>query len=859
MRTLILILSTFLIISCKTQSQLPKEEPAIVTEIRDLEPLIVTAPAIEEEKTYELPDYKNSYKQSADLLHTKLDVRFDWENEKVLGKATLTLKPYFYPTNELVLDAKGFEFHHVQFEGNKTELKYEYNGEQITIDLGRQFTKEETYTLYIDYTASPSASGGSAAITSDKGLYFINSKGEDPDKPMQIWTQGETEANSRWFPTIDKPIERSTQEIYITVAEKYKTLSNGKFMSSTKNEDGTRTDYWKMDQNHAPYLFMLAVGDYAVVEDTWEGMPLSYYVEPEYEKDAKAIFSNTGEMLTFFSNILGVKYPWPKYAQIITRDYVSGAMENTTAVIFGEFIQKHERELIDNHNELIIAHEMFHHWFGDLVTCESWSNLTLNEGFANYSEYLWLEHKYGKDAADHHMTEERMGYFYSSYRGVHPLIYFEYDSREDMFDAHSYNKGGAVLHMLRNYVGDDAFFASLNKYLTDNAYSPVEVHELRLAFEDTIGEDLNWFFNQWYLSQGHPNLAIEYGYDVENKQATLSVKQTQDGEEMPGIFVLPTSVDIYLNETTVLHKSITVNQREQTFTFDVASAPVLMEFDPNHTLLAEIEDNKTTENNIFQYLNAPSFESRSKALNVFGAGETSEAKAAIAAALKDNFWLIRQTAISNLSTESIADTKVQDQLMALAEKDPHSAVREAALNRLKELNRDAEIIEIAQRVINTERAYPVIGAALGLLSEKAPDEAGQYVSKLEKESNWAILNAVADIYLTSGDAKHLAFFEEKIQAADGFETISFFGKYLELAKKTSDEQWDTALNNLFAIATNMDKALWGRVAAAASISSAKRGLDSSDTENITKLEKMLTEIKEKETNEQLKQIYDQQF
>ena len=189
--------------------------------------------------------------------------------------------------------------------------------------------------------------------------FLSTPRGEDPNKPQQIWTQGETEWNSKWFPTIDKPNERCTQEMYITVEDKFKTLSNGVLVNSIKNEDGTRTDFWKMAQPHAPYLFMIAVGEFAVVQDKWEGIPLDYYVEPEYERSARAIFGNTVEMLDFFSSKLGIKYPWAKYAQIVVRDYVSGAMENTTSVIFGDFVQKHEEDLIDNNNDRIVAHELF--------------------------------------------------------------------------------------------------------------------------------------------------------------------------------------------------------------------------------------------------------------------------------------------------------------------------------------------------------------------------------------------------------------------------------------------------------------------------------------------------------------------
>jgi aminopeptidase N len=864
MRSFLLMVVTLLAFGCKTQQGIPSDDTLVVTEIRNLDSIVITAPAIdryeaEPEVIHALPEYRATPTHSTDILHTKLDLKFDWEKEQVIGKATLTLRPFFYASSEVVLDAKGFEFNSVRFATKKEQLKYTYDGNQIKIDLGRSITKEDEVVLFIDYIATPSASGGSSAITSDKGLYFINPRGEDPDKPQQIWTQGETESNSRWFPTVDKPNERCTQEMFLTVEDKYKTLSNGAFVSSKNNEDGTRTDYWKMDQTHAPYLFMVAVGEFAVVKDSWEGLPISYYVEPEYEKDAKAIYSNTPEMLSFFSEKLGVKYPWPKYDQIVVRDYVSGAMENTTAVIFGEFIQRHERELIDNNNELIIAHEMFHHWFGDYVTCESWSNLTMNEGFANYSEYLWLEHHEGLDAADHHMMDERFGYFNSAYREVHPLIHFGYDDKDDMFDAHSYNKGGAVLHMLRNYVGDEAFFASLNRYLNDNAYRPVEVHNLRLAFEAVTGQDLNWFFNQWYLEQGHPALNVTYGYDAQSQQASVTVEQTQDAESMPAIFKLPTFVDIYISPTSVVRERIVVDQREQTFTFDVPEKPQLITFDPDNALLATMEDNKTTANYIYQLHNSPRYSDRYQAVLALRTEDGEPAQMAVKSAMEDDYWHIRQLVVYELPSFDIEDKNVQDVLIDMAENDPHSSVRAAALDKLNAIGRDAEVIQVAKRIIDKEKAYPVIGGALELLSTKDKTTAAQYVKGLESEENWDIINAIANIYAESGDPTHLAFFESKLSQATGFEAISFFGTYIQLAEKAGLEYWSGSLDKLYAIATDMNQSVWGRVGAAAAINNARKSLGVSDAENILRLDTMLSEIKEKETNTQLKAIYDQQF
>ncbi|HMX40657.1 MAG TPA: M1 family metallopeptidase, partial [Saprospiraceae bacterium] len=518
-----------------------------------------------------LPRYQASHTFEHDLIHTKVELSFDWAKKRANGRATLTLRPWFYATDRVTLDAKNFDIKSVTFEGKTEPLRYDYDNAQLTVHLGKTFTRTDEYKISITYTAKPDERenfGGSAAITGDKGLYFINADGADPNKPRQIWTQGETESNSYWMPTVDKPNERCTQEMYLTVEDKYKTLSNGLLISSKKNADGTRTDYWKMDRPHAPYLFMMAIGEYAVVKDKWRGIDVDYYVEPKYEAYARDIFPYTPEMLEFFSNKLGYPYPWQKFSQVVVRDYVSGAMENTTAVIFGEFMQKNKRELLDNHwsNEGIVAHEMFHQWFGDLVTTESWSNLTLNEGFANYSEYLWAEYKHGRDEADAHEREQREGYIFSAADGGHPLIHFGYDDREAMFDAHSYNKGGAVLHMLRQEVGDEAFFVALQRYLKKNEYSDVESHELRLAFEDVTGRDLNWFWNQWFFAAGHPNLEINYQWDEGSKQANVTIAQTQEAVNgVPYVFDLPLAVDIYEPSGKVRREQIRVTRRTQTF------------------------------------------------------------------------------------------------------------------------------------------------------------------------------------------------------------------------------------------------------------------------------------------------------
>ncbi len=860
-----------LFLSCGSKKA-AQTTPVVVFEQRDLDTLEVSAPKVDapaespQDEVYTLPKYNPTYTLRNDLLHTDLNLKFDWPNQHVIGIATLTLKPYFYPTRILELDAKDFDINSIKLSGK--DLKYDYNGEILTIDLGKTYQKDQEYTIVIDYIAKPAETGGqggSAAITSDQGLFFINHDQSDPNKPMQIWTQGETEWNSRWFPTIDKPNERCTQEMHLTVQDRFKTLSNGLMTGSDKNADGTRTDHWKMDQPHAPYLFMIAVGEFAVVKDSWDGMLVDYYVEPEYEKDAKAIFAHTPEMLSFFSEKLGVKYPWKKYSQVVVRDYVSGAMENTTGVIFGEFVQQTTQDLIDNNNDGIVAHELFHHWFGDYVTCESWANLTMNEGFANYSEYLWFEHKYGKDRADSHRRSEMQGYVGSvGQGGAHPLIHFEHDDKEDMFDAHSYNKGGLVLHMLRSYVGDDAFFAALKLYLNENAYTAVEAHDLRLAFEEVTGEDLNWFFNQWYFEQGHPVLNINYDYDATAGKLDVIIQQEQDPKANPPIFQLPFAIDIYTDAGAPMRTEVLMNQRKQVFSFDVPSKPLLVNVDADKVLLAEKRDNKTDDALIFQYKNGKNYFDRYEALQALGGKSSSNIQSVFEMGLGDPYWGLRSKAISLIDLK--ANPATLPKLAEIGRKDPHSAVRAAAFNKLADAG-DSKYIGAAKQAIDQDKVSRVQAAALNALYAMTPSEALNYATKLEESKSVTILGAVSNIYADQKDLSKLAFFSKNMSKVDGYGAMDYFENYFSILQSADDATVSENTSLMKDLAVDMGQSPWRRFAATKTINDI-RGfyLDKADKaasaekqtslrSGADKLTQMIETIKAAETNDQLKLIY----
>ncbi len=664
--------------------------------------------------------YRETNTITNDLVHTKLDIRFDYPKSYAYGKVWLTLKPHFYSTNTLQLDAKGMEINKIAMVKGAAvlPLKYEYNGNELNILLDKFYKGGEKYTIYIDYTSKPNEynAKGSAAITDAKGLYFINPAGDEMDKPTQIWTQGETEGTSVWVPIIDKPNQKTTQEFSMTVPEKYVTLSNGKLTSQRKNNDGTRTDTWKMELPHAPYLFFMGVGDYAVIKDSYKGKEVSYFVEKEYGPVARKIFGNTPEMIAFFSRITGVDYPWVKYAQIVGRDYVSGAMENTTATLHQESAQQDARQLIDGNGwESTIAHELFHQWFGDYVTTESWSNLTLNESFANYSEVLWDEYKYGKDAGDAQNYNDMDGYLQSG-SDKKDLVRFYYGDKEDMFDAVSYNKGGRILHMLRNYVGDSAFFKSLNLYLTTNKFKSAEAHQLRLAFEEVTGRDLNWFWNQWYFGSGHPKLNIDYIYDDNAKKVQVIIKQTQSGDK---VFKLPITIDIY-NGASKNRKQVWMENRIDTFSFDYLSKPDLVNVDAEKILLVEKKDNKSLQNFIHQYKYAGGYVDRREAIEfALRKQDDSEARNFLLVALKDKYFGLRSIVLSRIDLRKEAIKKEAEAIIAdIAKNDPKSIVRAAALTLLGNYDNPGYKEILTKAVYDS--SYTVAGSALEGLEKLDP-------------------------------------------------------------------------------------------------------------------------------------------
>lgn len=706
--------------------------------------------------------YRASAPRVWDLVHTRAVLSFDYENKTAIGEATLTLHPYFYATDTLWLDAKSMKIETVK--ANNNTLSYAYDHDMLKIKLPKQYNRQDTLKLSIRYTAMPyaAATGGSSAITDDRGLYFINTDNSTPGKPIQIWTQGETESNSHWLPTIDKPNERTTVELVLTVPNKYKTLSNGALIASTDN-GVMRTDVWSMDKPIQVYAIMFAIGDFSIIKDKWNEKEVSYYVEPEYAPYAGNMFKYTPDMIEFFSNVTGVPYPWNKYSQVVVRDYVSGAMENTSASLFGEFVNQNNRELADKNFEDVVSHELFHQWFGDYVTAESWSNLTVNESFATYGEYLWRRFHQSKVKADELAYDDLARYLTSTEYKDPVLVRFHYRDREDMFDRVSYQKGGAILHYLNALMGDSAFYRSMNIYLSTNALHAAEAHNWRMAVEAATGQDWNWFFNQWYYRAGHPKLNIQYDYSDDAKQLAVTVSQVQD--TLVGLYHLP-CMALVLNGDDQQIVDWDITQQSQTFYYPYKNgvAPIIVP-DIEHVLPATITENKTYRQWLEQLKRTHDYVSKLNAVNAVAAKDINniDVEVLLRTAMADKIAAIRLAALRKVSKidNDATRKKWNGDIILLAMNDADNNVRATSLYTLGTWG-DATQKQLMLESVN-DSSYMVAGNALYALNRIAKDTAYVVARKMLDGKPGTILDANAWLVIANkGQAQDTALFRHYI-------------------------------------------------------------------------------------------------
>jgi aminopeptidase N len=685
------------------------------------------------------------------LMHTKVNIRFDYAASRLYGQEWISVTA----SDSVVLDAKGMDIHRVSRNGK--DLQFRYDSLRLFVPLPHQ---RAVYTIYVDYTAKPYERKGIGKR--ERGLYFVQSSSP------QIWTEGEPESTSGWLPTLDRPDQKGTTELSMTVPGAYTTLSNGRLSAQKSHANGTRTDTWIMDRPNAPYLTMMAVGNFHITHDHWRDVPVDYYLEPQYAPYARQLFGLTPAAMEFFSRITGVPFPWNKEAEIVVHEYVSGAMENTTATVFGEPFRASIRELADRYDDPGVAHELFHQWFGDYVTCKSWGDLTLNESFADLGEILWVEHQYGSDAAGNRIQAGLDNYLGDSSNFSLPLVNYHFKKAEDMSNAVTYKKGGRILWMLRNYMGPAAFNKGMHLYLTRHAYGNATSAQLCLAMQEACGRDLQWFFDQWYYGSGHPVLDISYQYA--NGTQTVIVKQTQ-----PIPFKLPVAIDLYVHGRKTRH-TITLSKATDTLRFHTMQ-PDLVNVDADKVLVAQKTDHHSAEEFAFMYAHTPLYLDRYEALDYFcNHPQSPLAKTIIGLALKDRYFGLRVKAV-----QATSDGEAVDSLLQM---ETNNQVIAAALQQLGD-SKAGTAMGLYTRALNS-RSFIVQAKALTGMNTVDTAKAMVAARKLENDNYGELTSAIFELYAASGSKANWAFVYRRYTTGTLSEKINLLPQFAAMTASVQD-------------------------------------------------------------------------
>ena len=525
------------------------------------------------------PPARSTRGRLLDIQHLALELEVDPGARTVAGRVTLRSAVIAPTCAGSELDSVELQIDKVAVDG--TEARFRHDGKRLRIELADAPAIGAALTIAVDYRGAPR-----------RGLYFIAPEEAYPDKPVQAWTQGQDEDSRYWFPCVDLPNEKATSELTVTVPAHLFALSNGVLVSD--DTDGERrTLHWRLDVPHSCYLVTLAVGDFAAIETRWRDVPVVYYVERGKEAACERTLARTPQMLELFSRLFGVAYPYPRYAQVFVADFIFGGMENTTATTLTDTVLMDERSALDYDIDALVAHELAHQWFGDLVTCRDWGEGWLNEGFATYAEYLWREHHEGRDAADLELEEWAEMYFgEDSGRYRRTIATKLYDEPIDVFDHHLYEKGGRVLHMLRDVLGDDAFWRALAYYLGKHRHGVVESRDLARAVEEATGRNVDWFFSQWVIDgAGHPELDVAVRWDADRKLATITVEQRQKVDPRTPLFRIPTRVRFRLGDRDV-DVPLEIVDRKHVFHLPLEAEPSQAIFDPGRITLATVKTDK---------------------------------------------------------------------------------------------------------------------------------------------------------------------------------------------------------------------------------------------------------------------------
>lgn len=665
----------------------------------------------------------------ADIRHIALDLKVDVPKKHVDGKARIDLTA-LRELRSVRLDAVGFEVRDVRVGlagGEMAKAEFRNDGESIEVFFGdAMLTTGANAKIEIAYTLHEPTSG----------LHFFGPSAAEPEVPYVVWSQGESVTNRYWVPCFDNPNEMQTTEMNVTVATGNEAISNGKLISKKENSDKTTTFHWLQEQPHASYLMTLVVGEFYKEEETWRGKPVTYYVPPKQKADLKRSFSNTVRMLEHFSNLVGVEYPWDKYAQVCVEGF-GGGMENTSATTLGPRTLHDERAHLDSSSDGLVSHELAHQWFGDLVTCKDWAHTWLNEGFATLFSAVWAEHDLGRDEYDYEIYEDMN-------RGIEggkkaPVVDRRYEDSGDMFDSRAYPKGASILHMLRHRLGDAKFWAAVKMYLTHFAHSPVETDNFRQSLEMESGRSLERFFYDWTQRPGAPAVSVSYDWSDDDKLAKVVVKQTQETDA----FQFPLEVEFHFEEGAPALVSTEITEKEQRVYFPLKQRPKMALVDPHMAVLMTLKEQKGRDLWREQLKSGPRVIDRIRAAKSLGESGGDENIAALGTALQsEKFWGVGAEIAESIG--KAGGDKAKEVLLA-AVKIEHPKVRRAVIEQLGTFLHDEQVAEVLRGIVNKgDASYRVEAEAIESFAKLQPPDAGKLLpTLLERKSHGEQIRSAA--------------------------------------------------------------------------------------------------------------------
>ena len=628
-----------------------------------------------------------------DFLHYRVSLTLDLDAQTFHGENRITLTPLAIGLDRFELDAEELTIESA-LDSEGRELSLERSDTSVVVILPGHASLGDTIHVTVLYRGEGSRDG-----------FFFDEA--DDDHPQMVSTDSWPDEAHHWIPLYDYPNDKVTHELIITVPEGNRVLSNGRLAGVRENEEeGTTTWHWSQELPHSTYLFMLAIGPFTVIEDSHGDLPVSYWVYPKDADDAAWIFAKTPQMIGFFEELYGIAYPWAKYDQVTT-PHVGGGAEATSATVLGQQVI-HDRDAEQDYSwERVIAHEIAHQWWGDLITLRTWSHTWLNESFATYSDYLYTLHERGADEGAWDLKGKKEQYLNEARtRYIRPIVFERYERPHDNFDSHTYPKGAAVLNTLRFVMGERPFLRTLNHFLREHALQPVDTHDFMTAVKDASGQNLDWFFEQFLFHPGHPVFEVSHTWQASEGALELRVRQVQDTSKGVPIYRVPVDIGLVTSAGRRVER-VWLEESDQTFSFELAEAPLLVRFDEGNHLLKEWTFAKQVEELLFQAEHDDVIGREWAIGQLERFGDDPRVVALFEERAQDDpFWAVRRRALEALSrnhaTVALARALVVD---------PHSRVRALALRLLGETG-DAALVPLLRERFGVDSSYVARAEAL---------------------------------------------------------------------------------------------------------------------------------------------------